>query len=456
MNKPANVMFIVLDTLRLDTLYDNIDRYPAFSSLVDQSTLYNNVKSTASWTVPSHASMFTGMYLNEHGIDSSYENDSFFDLVKKFPSKCNPIPVEFRKRGYNTYSIVNNNMLGKGTAFAEGFDELDSVGPFVLQENHRETMREIVGKDNLEIIDAIEFGGVKLKSLLALGPSRALRLYNMQRNWKKEWKKYDYPRKKGAGESLKSISNMDLKEPFFTFFNLMEAHEPYHGAKGFAKVVRYYSENSYTGKWDGKAEKEAELEKMKESLPANLASLDNFLGGLISHLKEKGVYDNTAFVVVSDHGQCFGEDNFVGHGYLLNDYLVNVPMILKMPEGRKKVNDDYISTFDVYNVMKSIANGESADFPKRDFVFSESFGVSKPTWKKRLGDLASKHKPDVRKRIWSKEGYSLTVNGSKGEIEEFSYRGKPEKPDDHREAVSDLLTELSIFTGSENFTIPEI
>lgn len=455
MNKPANVMFIVLDTLRLDTIYNNLKRFPAFSKLAEISTVFNSAISTASWTVPSHASMFTGMYLNEHGIHASFNNNMLLDSVRKFPDRCRPLPSVFRKAGYNTNSVVNNNMLGKGTAFEDGFDRVESVGPFVLQEKYREKMKEIVGADNLDAVESLSAGDSKMKLVRAVGAAKALKLAKMHREWSNEWKGFGYPEKKGAVEALDSIISANLKEPFFSFVNLMEAHEPYHNSIDFSRMVRYYSVGALTKQWPNREQMESELGKMRKSLYSNVENLDRFFSGLINHLKEKGLYENTAIMVVSDHGQCFGEDDYVGHGYLLNDYLVKVPMMLKQPGSDRKESDIHVSTSDIYGVLSSLAEGNPGYFPERDYVFSESYGVSEATWKKQLGDIYKDYMPMVRKRIWSSDGYSLLVNGSTGEIEDFSFRGRLERPADHRDVVSDLLTELSIFTGNEDFRIPE-
>lgn len=456
MNKAQNVMLIVLDTLRADTLYSNLDKFLAFSKLAENGTVFRNAISTASWTVPSHASMFTGMYLNEHGMHEAFENNVLVDAVRNFPDSATPLPEIFRKKGYNTYSVVNNNMLGKGTAFERGFDLVESIGPFVLQEKYGEKMKQIVGEENLDLIDSLRLENSKLKSLKALGPVKALKLARMHAEWKKEWKAFDYPRKKGAMETLDAMEKENFAEPFFSFTNLMEAHEPYHNSMDFSKLVRYYAVGSHTGEWPDRVRMDAELEKMRTSLFSNVENLDHFFKGLINHLKDRGQYENTSILVVSDHGQCFGEHDYVGHGYLLNDYLVNVPMVLSMPGSKREVSEKLVSTSDVYGLLASMIDGESVTFPDRKFIFSESYGVAEVSWKKQLGDNYRKYRPMVRKRIWSDVGYSMLVNGSRGEIEEFALNGKQKNPGDNREIISDLLTELSIFTGSEDFNIPEL
>ena len=61
----------------------------------------------------------------------------------------------------------------------------------------------------------------------------------------------------------------------------------------------------------------------------------------------------------------------------------------------------------------------------------------------------------MRKAIY-KDGFKLTVNGTDGITEEFMEGGKNIKVEDNKEKAKELLNEIDIFKGKEDFKIPEI
>jgi arylsulfatase A-like enzyme len=65
-----------------------------------------------------------------------------------------------------------------------------------------------------------------------------------------------------------------------------------------------------------------------------IAYMDSQLERLAARLKELGTYDNTLIVVVSDHGEAFGEHDVVGHGQTLYQHQVLVPLLIKYPGQR--------------------------------------------------------------------------------------------------------------------------
>ena len=69
---PSNVLFVVLDTVRKDHLtpygYDR-PTTPNLAEFADEATVFESAVAPAPWTLPVHASMFTGLYPSQHGAD---------------------------------------------------------------------------------------------------------------------------------------------------------------------------------------------------------------------------------------------------------------------------------------------------------------------------------------------------------------------------------------------------
>jgi arylsulfatase A-like enzyme len=200
--RPPNVLWIVWDTVRADHLgvygYEksttpNLDRWAAGARVFDDCL------STAGYTVPSHASMFTGLLPSEHCADNDYP---------RLDDKYTTIAELVRSRGYRTYLYSANPHISSAGNFAQGFDRAEH--PWSPQ--FRETATRIV-RDKLEDDDrSSELG-------------RAFRREGRGEGRLTAWNI------KAAGElaaeaALSWLDSSASDNPFFVFVNYMEAHRP--------------------------------------------------------------------------------------------------------------------------------------------------------------------------------------------------------------------------------------
>ncbi len=65
-----------------------------------------------------------------------------------------------------------------------------------------------------------------------------------------------------------------------------------------------------------------------------VAAADSAVGKLIGALRQRKVYDNTAVIVVADHGQSLGAHGEDTHGVFLYDETIHVPLLIKLPEAQ--------------------------------------------------------------------------------------------------------------------------
>jgi arylsulfatase A-like enzyme len=76
-NRKPNIILLVLDTHRAERMsiygYQN-DITPALGVLAEESTVFDWAIAPAQWTIPSHASMFTGLYPTVHQTYQSYNS----------------------------------------------------------------------------------------------------------------------------------------------------------------------------------------------------------------------------------------------------------------------------------------------------------------------------------------------------------------------------------------------
>ncbi len=112
-----NVLLVVLDTARRDrfSLYGyERETTPHLEELAASSTVYEKAYSTSSWTAPSHASLFTGLYPYAHRV-----TQAAWDL----PAARETLAEVLRRAGYDTIGIVGNPMVGRRLGFDQGFEE---------------------------------------------------------------------------------------------------------------------------------------------------------------------------------------------------------------------------------------------------------------------------------------------------------------------------------------------
>lgn len=300
-----NVMVIVLDSVRSDHLscygYGR-PTTPHVDRIAGEGVRFDRAYATSCWTLPSHASLFTGRYPWQHHVDLDRQT---------LGPEHETMAGFLRERGYATASFSCNGFVTKHTELTRGFDLSADV----------EGMRE--GRDPV---------------------SRLIRF--AQWYWKK-WTARDRGARRATRSILEWLDARDRDRPFFLFVNYMDCHLPY--------ALRGAARHRFLDRADRKraaalpldpfgvmagavpfAEKDVEL--LKSLYDGCLRYLDSHVGAIDGRLREEGIDDRTLFVVTSDHGESFGEHGLFDHQYGLYEELVRVPLILRLP-GRERAGE---------------------------------------------------------------------------------------------------------------------
>lgn len=300
-----NVLLIVLDTVRAQnlSLYGYERRTtPELERLAASGIRFERALSTASWTPPSHASMFTGRFPHEllphwHApLDDTY------------PTLAEVLAA----RGYLTAGIVGNvEYTSRESGLARGFaryeDYLVSPAEFVMSSALTQTL---------------------------VAHNRPLRRLL---GW------YDILGRKDAAEVnrhfLRWLDRRD-ERPFFAFLNYYDAHEPYlppepfeerfGSTKARKKPLLNYWKRQATRSEKKKMSPE-EIQAELDAYDGTIAFLDQHLGRLFDELRKRGLLQNTLIVVTSDHGEQFGEHGLFAHANSLYRQLLHVPLVIALP-----------------------------------------------------------------------------------------------------------------------------
>lgn len=398
MNAP-NVLLIVVDSLRKDyaTPLEETLKKIGFIS-------YENVISPAPWTIPSYASMFTGLYPIFHKAHETRDKKDFQIRL----GIDNILSKELSNIGYNTYLFSGNPYIRPEFGFA-GFNHFYEV-PFapiltLLSVKDREKLRDLMEKQalntKLEVIKCLIFNGhynLLFKSFLSYLVNKPyLYTYAFLKNW---------PTDKGARNILnilKKLLKTDQENPRFFLISLMEVHEPYSIEDIWIKqqfeqnLKRYEIDEDLVRRW-------------RRKYPSAVKYVTERVIDIMKVMRNAGVFDNSLIIVTSDHGQLLGEHGRIGHGVFLYDELLRVPLLIKYPTNLEisikqdgLENEKFISLVKlkslILGVVQQTLEDDSVLFS--NMVLAESYGIPY-----RVTGISNE---DERKNIEKLEKYRIAV-----------------------------------------------
>lgn len=274
-----NVIFISLDTLRADHLgcYGyNRDTSPAIDAFAQESILFEECIATSSWTLPTHASIFTGLDPAIHGATGNYGN-------WRLPTRFDTLPELLHDEGYATAAFTEGVVIGGAKGFNQGFDVYsDGVAKFPVPPG---TAEVVIGQ-------AMDW----LKKHQDIPYFLFLHTYEIHDTYQPPppfLGKFGPPLPAGISTSR----DMGKKEGYLNFQEITKDHTS-------LMIDRYDEEIAYT---------------------------DFALSKLFAYLKESGLTDNTMVVLFSDHGEEFYDHDGLSHHQTLYREQLHVPLIIRMP-----------------------------------------------------------------------------------------------------------------------------
>lgn len=345
MNQP-DIIFIVLDTQRADRLGSyghHKASTPNLDKFAQEGVLFEQAVSPAQWTIPSHASLFTGLYPTAHQVTQSSQS---------LPPDRPHLAELLRDAGYQTVGFCNNPLVGiLNNGFKRGFQSFYNYGgaiPSVPRSSSRapwpfKRLHEAYTQFLRRISYPIQnfFGRSDLAFQLSLN-AWLTPLWSRFANFKGQ-----NPRSvRDVTEFLRLREKEAPDKPLFLFLNLMETHLPFWPAGEFVDKMAPYFRRSREARnimrtWNREAyrwaaplaEPLAELERqvLSDMYDAEVAYQDAYLGELFAMLNGRRQANNTLTVIVADHGDGLGEHGYMGHAFVAYEELIRVPLLLHWP-----------------------------------------------------------------------------------------------------------------------------
>ncbi len=285
----TNVVIFLIDTLRADRVgaYGYPKRTtPTLDALAAEGVLFENAHTPSPWTLPTVPSLMTSTFACEHGVISNGQ---------RIAGGLETMAERFQKLGYHTASFYANNFAGALTGMHRGFDESTKVP-------HADA-RLITDWLNRRPKDRPFF--LYLHNIEPHNP------FNAPPGLIREFG--DVPR-----ETAARISRLIVQ-----YRALMRAHvreKVPAGTLDLSDAIRRVDE---------------ELDALREPYlllyDAVVRQADRRVAGVIETIKQAGLWDDLIFIVVSDHGEEFGDHGGYQHSQSVYQELAHVPWIMKLP-----------------------------------------------------------------------------------------------------------------------------
>lgn len=462
MSKP-NIVLIVLDAVRHDHVsWHGYERNttPVFDTIAENGVAYRYAFSPSIWTPTVHASIFTGEYPSHNGV---------YTGGLSLPREQQVLPELLSDVGYQTFATSSGAHLRRDRGYARGFDEyVESPRIKPTQEFLRQFLKDASYRK-------------QVRYSLTRGPDdKTVHKFNRMG---------------------KFVSNNNT--PFFCFINCKTAHQPWNPPRpyksmytpGFSRPQFEFIErllkaagrdgislegydiqrirrvqDSYPVLADEMELTEDEWGIIESWYDGAIRYLDSRVGSFIEYLKSIGEFDDTLFVVTSDHGDHFGDHGLSSHLFSVHDTLLHVPMAISPPAGEFNpgtVIDSQVTLVDLYKTFLDTAGIESTEYPLttslkpytdrkyHEYTFAEYAYPSRS-----LNTMSNNHPEfepeksgfDRSLRAVRDDRFKLIL-GSNGERALYRWREDPRESDDIAGEYPDVVNHLENTVDDELGTL---
>jgi arylsulfatase A-like enzyme len=273
-----DVVLVVLDTVRADRLSlhgHDVRTSPELDAFAAGATRFDHAIATAPWTVPSHASMFTGLDPYEHGAHT-FPVPEPVPNVPSLSDEATTLAELLADLGYETGGFAANHVfLSERYNLHQGF---------ATWRAHPATAADV--------------------NRFAVLP----------------W-----------------LAERD-ERPLLLFVNYMDAHRPYNSAERPGLLPRPVGDDSaeliaelLPDVLTGRGGDPAKLERLADQYDTAIANMDAALGELLGELRAAGRFEDALVIVTSDHGEYLGERDLLEHSKDVYQGALHVPLVVKAP-----------------------------------------------------------------------------------------------------------------------------
>lgn len=303
----TNVILISLDTLRADRLgcygYSR-PTSPTMDALARRGVRMSNAIAEASWTLPSHMTLFTSLFPSTHGVTLP---------EKKLSPEILTMGEILKKRGYRTYANTEGGFVNGQYGFGRGFEHYDNE-----KKSFQKTLQQA-------------------------------------QNW---------------------IDQLTGDEPYFVFLHTYAVHCPYTPPPKYGAMFQTRPPEDHldtTGKcgnphYNSMGLTAGQVRFLSDQYDAEIRYADDCLAAFVQYLEKKKALANTILVILSDHGEEFGEHGKIGHERTLYMECLKVPMIFVSKNIKPRVVTETVGLSDVMPTVLDMLKIDAQETQGRSMV----------------------------------------------------------------------------------------
>jgi arylsulfatase A-like enzyme len=294
-----DVLIIIVDTLRADHMsgYGYARRTtPALDRLAGEGVAFEQAYSTSSYTLPSHASILTGLNPSQHGVEWQ---TSRTQETASYPTLAETL----RTRGYRTGAFSANTFwFTRAHGFGRGFLHFDDFYSSLADT----VFRTASGRIFVELARRSRTGFA------------------------------DIPARKRAPETNRAILDwlgQDPSRPSLVVVNYMDVHDPYLPPRPYRTKFSKQDNPGGILNWETHVPDSLSAEELQGEVDAYdgaISYVDDQIQQLLASFSA-GRSRDLVVVITSDHGEEFGEHGHYLHGQHLYREVIHVPLIVWSP-----------------------------------------------------------------------------------------------------------------------------
>lgn len=377
-SQKPNVIVMVLDAVRaraVSAYGKSAETTPHLDAFAAENALFKRAFSAATWTIPSHASLLTGLYLSQHRIESTRGDRYFNDTIVT-------LPTALHSHGYRT-AAFSQNYLFSPKYHLGGFHEFHDSDK--LRNSHPHPL--------LRAVRWLSHTSGTLRNSAALLYLRKMTELRVFLETMSHW-----------------IEGVHEKTPFFLMANIANAHYPWAPPPamlwhtlGF-KVRHFRNRELFAPhpyQFNSGKHRITNTHRLfwLALYNAAVAHVDQEVGRFLRKLRQWKGWQNTIVVITADHGEMLGDhQDIFGHMLALHDNLIHVPLIIRHPSypGRTVV-EGVVQNLDLYSSVLEWTGTPTAAIPTAQ--------LQRPPFS---AAMESPH--DVRGVVFAEEDYSDSYN----------------------------------------------
>lgn len=431
---PRNILLILSDQQRLDTVSaygrNNICRTPNIDRLAARGVRFDNAFTPTAICAPARASVHTGLYPHRHGVTGN--GMSIRAGVKGLPDYLNPAGYRCGYAGKwhaddalgpSEVGYVGKDFIGYAFPGADLLPGLQFAPKPKTGNPYADYLRERgLGLPTVTHRYVGTNPGCQDQEMFALhnGPVESCIEYFV------------------AEETMRVIDELtapDDGQPFFLWANFWGPHtpcllpEPYFSMYNPDDIPEH---PSYRETFQGKPYRQQLIERMWglgdlgwrgfQEISAryfgHCTLIDDQVGRIVAHLKQRGLLEDTVIIYSADHGDCLGAHKLIEKGEFMYDEIYRIPLVVAHPEcaAPGSVNDDFVYLHELTPTFLEMAGVDGAALDGNSFL-PAMLGDHDPNGREEVYCVFHCHFTNAEQRMVRTRTHQFTFNsGDAGEL----------------------------------------